>query len=600
VLPAVVLDLKVEAEGLAPLYLWDVEPKRQASLDLAFRQGASVSGFVHDSLQEPVGPSCRVRLAAADGTDVFSADGKGGRKPSFAANTNRRGFFQITGVPAGSYLVVAEDSRKGRAEAPATVSRARESRLATPIELLPAGSLTITLDPPLSPAEQPWSVQLLHGRSAAQISRHYPVRAASELGRVRFDHLLAGSYHVLVTGRSTPDTRSPSRWGDFPVELNQDDQETPLSIRSTRLCGSVKLGARALQARLDLDVMTGFSTEVESDDEGSFCILVPRDEAFEGRPPSLIDVRVTSVDPAIHRTIRKWVDLSEPEASIELILGDQTIAGSVVDEQRRPSEATVIASEGESPLATVTTGTDGTFSLMGLPQGDIRVEAMGSRGASEALVVSTRQEGVDPIQLVLRKGVARIGKVSAGLGPVPAALVLLKPLDVLTGPREGFPVNMTDGEGKVSLWVPEAARSFGFVVTAPGHPLRMGRAAMASGPWPAGKSLELPMPAQSGGLAIEDLPALDLWKDPGAPRPYVTHGGFWFLASLLSRVRGAGATSEGSRLFFPSVEPGSYGLCYLTIFEADMLQTASGLSNCTQVEVVPGETAILSARRLGK
>jgi hypothetical protein len=80
----------------------------------------------------------------------------------------------------------------------------------------------------------------------------------------------------------------------------------------------------------------------------------------------------------------------------------------------------------------------------------------------------------------------------------------------------------------------------------------------------------------------------------------VTHGGFWFLASLLSRVRGAGATSEGSRLFFPSVEPGSYGLCYLTIFEADMLQTASGLSNCTQVEVVPGETAILSARRLGK
>ena len=192
VFPATTLDVRLAIQGLVPLYLWDLPLGSDpgATQDLAFQQGSSVAGFIVDATGAAVGQRCRVKLAAPDGTEVLGHDSSGRPKVSFLATANERGFFQIVGAPPGSYLVVAEEPARGRAETTATVSARNETWINQAIQLEPAASVTFDLTPPLSPAGTPWSLQLLYARNGQQVSHAYPKHKVTEAGRLQVPRLL--------------------------------------------------------------------------------------------------------------------------------------------------------------------------------------------------------------------------------------------------------------------------------------------------------------------------------------------------------------------------------------------------------------------------
>jgi hypothetical protein len=196
------------------------------------------------------------------------------------------------------------------------------------------------------------------------------------------------------------------------------------------------------------------------------------------------------------------------------------------------------------------TAEDGRFSFHGLEGDPVRVEAWGPKGAAKAVLAepkvlydsdSDSDSASDELRLVLHATTTRTARVTSLGAPVPGALVLMMPLDFLASPR-AMPLQNTDEHGVFEFGAPVSARAFGFLVSARGRPVRLGRAEMPPGQWAEGVPLEIQLPQESGTLVITDIPGVVLGAPEGLPRPVVVHGGFWFYAENLST---AGATRQG-------------------------------------------------------
>ena len=121
-LPAGVVDLRIEAPGFIPRYLWGVriEPGgtlRPGRMDL--RRGSAVLGWVVTADGTSLGDGATVSLRPRGAA--------GARRPgdqqrlenlTFQAAVNSRGFFEIDGIPPGAYVLEARHPKL----APATTS----------------------------------------------------------------------------------------------------------------------------------------------------------------------------------------------------------------------------------------------------------------------------------------------------------------------------------------------------------------------------------------------------------------------------------------------------------------------------------------------
>jgi hypothetical protein len=542
-----------------------------------------------------------VKLAAPDGTEVLGHDSSGRPKVSFLATANERGFFQIVGAPPGSYLVVAEEPARGRAETTATVSARNETWINPAIQLEPAASVTFDLTPPLSPAGTPWSLQLLYARNGQQVSHAYPKHKVTEAGRLQVPRLLPGTYRVLVRGRSNPADRVEAVWSSSLVDVNEGHATELINIdvSGVDLCGTVLLGDDGLRARLTAhEMMSGFETSGESDDAGDFCLILPR-PAPSLAATSFVDFGIVSDEPPVNVGVRKWVHLQEANPTVRIELGARTLRGTVVDEDGQPSTAHVTAKLGASVAGEMDTAEDGRFSFHGLEGDPVRVEAWGPKGAAKAVLAepkvlddsdSDSDSASDELRLVLHATTTRTARVTSLGAPVPGALVLMMPLDFLASPR-AMPLQNTDEHGVFEFGVPISARAFGFLVSARGRPVRLGRAEMPPGQWAEGVPLEIQLPQESGTLVITDIPGVVLGEPEGLPLPVVVHGGFWFYAENLST---AGATRQG-QTFTLLVEPGHYAICQMTPLQVSMLQSAPPLTGCSSADLPPGGSITLRA-----
>ena len=102
-LPAAVFDFYLSVKGFAPRYAWDVEVPPAASVDLGpllLAPGSSVAGWVEvGSLDSTEGCIARLLpLETADGWEAVTAS-------SDATKVQSNGFFQLTGVKPGEYVL---------------------------------------------------------------------------------------------------------------------------------------------------------------------------------------------------------------------------------------------------------------------------------------------------------------------------------------------------------------------------------------------------------------------------------------------------------------------------------------------------------------
>ena len=557
--PAGRYHVRLSIEGFVPQYLWDLELPAGESYSLhtdPWKRGASVSGWV-EAPYEGKGDLTRaqIELRPLVGGDSQRAEEKsrdtlGLRR--IQVQPDERGFFQIVGVPQGTYQVSA--GGEGWSEtlrSPVDVAAGSESRLMEPLELAPLAAMEWVFEPPHLPNGSPWSLSLVDP------AKHEVVRRGqTDLSGVwTVDGLPAGEYIlVLSDDRGAQENRIVTE----KMILTPGKETQFLNVPIIELTGLVTAYGEPVTGTLWLGGRFGaMSIAVEIGEDGVFEGFVPREGQWA------LDIArdgmagVQSLEPVV---------LEQPSYGgrvvVEIELPDTRISGSVLDSADRPigaAQIRLIDLESREKVAEITGELDGSFQLEGLRPGDFKIYASAAEGQSELLDISV-EEGVEPaeVRLVVDEMKTIVGSVQSPEGPVTGAFVTISPSWRLGTMQRAI----TGGDGKFEVEFPSTVDSLDIVVLAPSHALASYRLPLSSSSEEAGSREPLLLHVERSGALLE----LDLGDRPfnevtlRAGEVQITGG------TLLQWLRLSGGLSDGlpgqdGPIHIPRVAPGAYALC---------------------------------------
>ncbi len=529
-IPATVIDVRLQRDGFAPVYLWDLKPARNAPLDagaIHFARGASIAGWV----------TIPSKTKAETSVELVPKDGAGGT----VTRVNERGFFQVAGIEPGTYDVKA----RAAGWSPALVRDVRvrsdeEHVLKEPLALQALASLSVTIVPPVAPDNAPWNITLsrpLPLSSSFRVMRQEPVH---ESGFWTGHDLEAETYRLTVRDSSGSvfatrdvDVRPPS-WSEY------------VTIHAVRITGRVVAGDDPVRATLSFSD-SGFRVKMDADHDGRFAGSLPHAGTWS------VDLRLPSGTILRTRQVRvNATDDGEPE-TLTISLPGGRLAGVVVDEEGRPRAAMVRVSVGASVKAYVETGADGKFSMVALPAERVTIEAdardYGSGSVSRDLSGQSNEE--EEIRVIAKRRNVAVRLLTPDGRPVSGAVVWQ-----LLPPYWRRVEKLSKRDGTVELRVPDAG-SVDAAVFAAGFPLKL---------------LSLGRDVKNG-LAVVLQPAGGRIQFHGTETrwPFIApeSGSFFPVASLFFTPN-AGAPPYGFTAsgFAPEFEPGTYTICPTAAFSA--------------------------------
>ncbi len=553
--PAGVLDLRFQAAGFVPRYLWGVRVEqgrtaRPGRLDL--HQGSAVQGWIVTVDGNPVGDQAKVSLRPRISGSVYNpAERKRLESLHFEGSVNPRGFFQIEGVPPGAYLLEAHHQRYAPAIVSVRVLPGEVTDLANPPVMLDfPKSVEIFIDPPLDPVSQPWSVKLQkHDKDSHVVDTIAEERAGGD-GAWKKQGVAPGDYIIRVS------RQGGETWWDG--EMKVDENPAPLYIRMDLVTvrGTVHYGKEPLPAKLQFGGKWGATRiEAQSNSKGSFEAVLPRAGNWT--------VYITSEQPAIEREIRNLKIEPHPGtkvAEIELSLPNTVLRGRVVDEENNPLPKAIVSAETngnarEAPIQ-VFADEEGHFEIRGLLPGPTLAEADAGEDL-HADPVSIDVQGEEDSKswiLVARKRLRISGSVASAAGPVAGAQIKAVPAG---RPFIMAPLVTSDAQGHFDLRLPPKTQEILVSVSAPGFAFRMLRVSI-----PENHSFGVNLDQTGGTVVLQGGGDLDP-ADPKAPAVYLLHGGAFEPLPLLEgwAIAAGGSTGDPERTAIPSLEPGPYQAC---------------------------------------
>lgn len=393
----VLFDLRLDVPGFASSYQWDVSSAAppEAPADLGPQPlvpGASVGGWIADPSGKPVA-NARVTLYPLESQTI-------GRQRSAAtfrtARSNRRGFFQFSGLPAGPYRLVSEAPHLSPAVVAEIAPRAGEAvTLPVPVRHAEYGELVLTLDPPRDHRGRPWRVQLNESaaldpnRTPAMISKH-----ADEDGRWSAKGLRATIHDIRVLDGNGSSMQRTT------VELFDGGRsQLHLSIPRILVRGTLKAGDDPLRAEIELDNRSGRRVSVEADDEGRFEAALPAPGTWRPTvlyPPGPTPARLTAEPFVIP-------EITDGDAVHDVVieLPGGRLHGVVSAPDGRKGTAVVHAWRGPEMAAQQQTDDEGRFDFIGLAAGSYRVDAQSAHGSTpEPVAVALEENETRELALV--------------------------------------------------------------------------------------------------------------------------------------------------------------------------------------------------------
>jgi hypothetical protein len=554
--PAGRLDLEVRPAGYVPGYHWGVTVPPGGEVDLGTMtlvEGSSVAGSVtvEDADLDPRTAQVFLTPAIAPGAD--RAVGQELSEIRYRGEIGPRGFFQITGVPAGTYVVHAE--QPGLAPGylgPVEVWEESESVLQEPVVLRRPLPLTVEVAPATDWLGGRWKIALTPatevGGRIDTADREEAV--TGDAGTAVFPALAPGLYTLQVY-----DSSGQSFHFDRNVRLETPaDSPHRVEVPMVFLEGRVLLGDEPLAATLWFGGRHGArQAELVSDEEGELVGALPR--------PGRWRVAVESPEEGISNRVRVEV---EPDrrgnAEILIELPDTRAFGSVVDESGHPIAGAEVHLQSAGEAADNVTGRDGSFELRAFEPGTVSLLARKDAGndplhSDTRLLAVAEDQHVGPVELVLRSVRTLHGRVESPVGaPIPGAVVDVsthRPLGTtyLDSVRSAL-------DGTFSVRVREGSEVLQATVAAPGHPLTV----LAVAPE---EPLRLRTAADVGELVIE------VAKEAGEEgfRPIVFHGELSIPPATLTRwARSQSVPVEpATGLRIPSMAAGPYRVCLATM-----------------------------------
>ena len=552
--PSGVFDVRLEASGYAPHYMWGASLKAMETSDLGqtrLRRSASVFGrAVRKDGSDPPGP-CRATLRPdverrGPGADPDTAPGD---EPSVSAPLSQRGYFQLIGMQPGRHVLTI-DCPSASALRQVMVQADGETRLDPPLQL-EEQTIEIAVTPKLDPAGRPWQLTLDATNSPAR--RIADRVALSGDGHWERHGLMAGYYRVtIISSDGTP-------WLQRNVDLGANSGQLSLRLASVRVRGQVMLASQPVRARL-----------LFSNQAGGEPVTLKTDESgrFQGLLPIAPDVRETSwiveahvAQPASTRRIAGVNVPSVPSGSsawLDLMLPIIAVRGTVVSENGRPRAGTqvnLVSSAGDR----TTTSTDdaGCFEIEELPPGQYTAVAETDEAASDRTPFEVVDGSERELNLILHP-LRRVSfyVFSSGYPVANAAVQVWIPPGV---PRA---FAHTDRNGRFQVNLPSEITEVGLTVGEPGYALKMIRMPVPSESDPSPDANKISLNDSGGTLQLSFQPTDGTLPDSAAL--YLVHDGAVQDARTVAGWGSNQPSADGdNEAVVDVIDPGDYALCVL-------------------------------------
>ena len=552
-LPAGTLDLAISTPGFVPQYRWGVEVVALGESTLPVIQlerGASIAGWVAVDGGKIDPETCVARiLPAADcRTDLRHALQNSAK--AIEAKVGGDGFLQFPNVAPGEYALSV--TQPGYAEATVSlirVSPKEESFLDQPLILRAPVTLRLHIDPALDPYQRPWNVHVLtSANSAANGGRMSLLHngPADREGRLVLADLSPGEIEVNIEdsqGNRTFTTGTHS-WS------LANSMTRHIEIPQVQIEGRITLGEEPLAATLWFDGRSGFwRSRLESDDEGRFAGILPRDGYWR--------VQVMAERPKLETWVTAQVDKPAKKAArVVLELPDTRLFGRFVNLQGVPVAGGTVTVLGEDTYATQQTTTDssGQYEFRGLAEGQIAVVAETRSDCSSGRAFAALAEGMEvgPIELRCEEHKEVTGTVTGKRGPVGGVRVLL----VSHGAKVGGGQAKTDAAGRFSIRLAADIERVVAHVAALGYGYKPMRVNLT------GEPLHLRVEEGAGVIAIAEPAKQDALMALGLQIGIFREG--LPVHTALSGFSNLPADGEEPGWFeYPNLAPGSFTACFL-------------------------------------
>lgn len=576
-LPRGSLDVRVSADGFVPVYLWSAQVGTGGGgppLAIELRTGASLSGVVEvvDGALDP--SKCLVEIAPVM-LGAAPSPAELGRRQKLArrAPVNRRGFFQAVDLAAGDYEVKV--TLPGFAPAsvrPVAISTGLECALREPVRLQRPVRLEVLVDPPVAPDGQGWVVSLGEGEDARTAALEC---SAGVDGSCVFSEVVPGEHRLLV------DDQHHQRWADLPVEVLPNTPPFRVELRPILVEGRLFVGDDPASGGIELRCAADTrAVRFVAGKDGRFGGVVPQPGTWNVR------VRLSGRDMRDAPPVEVVALNGGAPAQIEVRLPGGGLEGVVVDEGRKAVSGARIdlAASGHPPVrAWTSSDDDGRFSLQGLPETPVRLQASSEQGSSEWIVaIPSRGRRSPNVRLVLKRPKHVSGRVTSGLKPVNGARVFAEPWVIGSGEVALTSSTSTGVDGRFRLDLRQPSTGVGLLVSASG----MGSELMG-----------VLLTERSGGveIALDGHPATLRVADRESARrcALVRNGGLMYVGYLLAEglaQEETGPERGAVRIF--GLAPGEWAICKdmaAYVVKGALAQgTPPPLEACHQIVLSPG------------
>jgi len=489
--PATELDLRLEAEGFAPVYVWNRD-LREKDADLGAIKldlGASLAGWVVRPGGDTVSADVELRPAAVAETGAVT---ERLNAQASKVKTNARGFFQFRAVPAGVYTMTtkAEGMAVARVE-DIRVAEAREYALEE-IRLQSLGRVEAALTPALTPRNGLWEVRLrplgnkITDLPAEVLAKHV-VNADGHWSR---GGLEPGLYVLAVYDEAG------SRVAERELDIRGQTERVAISIGEIPVSGRVRMGTKSMRGKLRFE-SDGARVEMETDASGEFTGTLPKEGEWRVQV-SFFDVlqrlRVQRV------SVKR--DEGESVARVDIDLPGGMIEGQVVDDKGNGIvEAEVRVLRGAAAETNGATDESGHFTLVGVSYGAVQIHALKNGLESDEVEYNVSDRST-PVTLQLRDKVTIRGRVTTPTGsPVTGALIRYfygrTQESAISGPSGSFVFKVPRGQMSVVV-----------VVLATGLPIKVDEVGIPSD----ASGVEIRMAGIGGTLVVRtgDAPQLPI------------------------------------------------------------------------------------------
>jgi hypothetical protein len=604
--PAGLFDVQMEAAGYAPRYAWGVDLAAAASTDLGrvvLLQAASVFGrAVQGDGSNPPGP-CHASLQTyveRRGAPEPAPENPNEDQASYSVLLNPRGYFQLIGVPPGTYtLAVACPAASGFREL--SVQADSETRIDPPMQL---GELTfgIAITPKTDPYGKPWQITL--DATTPHLRRIADKAATAADGRWEQPGLSSGIYRVTIH------SSDGMQWLQQYPKLGAGSVPLALHLAYVRVAGRVSLSALPVRARmLFSNAADGDPVILMSDENGHFQGLLP---VAYGAKETNWSVEAHVVQPSVTRRLDN-VHIQQPigqaNAWLELALPTVAVRGSVVSMDGHPQSNAQVTFKDTGGAKTVTyTDETGSFEMATLPPGKYTAVAELNGSSSDQTSLTVVDGTESELKLVLSPPLQVTFHVVSDQGPVADATV-----QVWIQPGVPWSRAHSDQDGNFTVKLPQGTTEVGMTVGATGYALKLTRVPVSSEGDPSPDANTIKLDETGGTLTLDLKPPDSLPNNSTASSatnnsaaasaaddsavPYLVHNGAIEDARLLAGWGDdlAGASSDGPATI-EAIDSGSYTLCFLT--DPGELQTlwqgALPPKGCHTASVGQGQTVTLT------